>query len=79
MSFKYKSNTRSSNWRCYFITSNSRFLIILDNLVNVEWVESFLVNMPENVHILLTSRNPNILSKFKALDDQAVKLEVNSG
>jgi tetratricopeptide (TPR) repeat protein len=50
--------------------SAESFLIIFDNLKESEWIESFLTNLSQNVSILVTSTNKNILDKI------AVELKV---
>ena len=57
----------------------TNFLFILDNLIeNKEdkWIENFLTLMPENVFILITSRNSNVLSNLKTIKKKAKSLEV---
>ena len=71
--FDYLVKFMKKQFNLYKETS---FLVVLDNLIDVEWIESFLVNMPENVHVLITSRNKNVLSKIKLLDIKAQKLEI---
>ena len=66
--------------------SQTSFLLVIDNLIeessskmhgkNDKWIETFLVNMPENVHVLITCRNSNCLSEFSLLEEQAKKLSV---
>ena len=50
--------------------SAESFLIIVDNLKESEWVESFFTNLSQNVSILVTSTNKYILDKI------AVELKV---
>ena len=53
------------------VEEKKKFLFILDNLIQNEedeWVENFLTLMPENVFILITSRNSNVLSASKSLE-----------
>jgi len=57
----------------------TNFLFILDNFIeNKEdkWIENFLALMPENVFILITSRNQNVLSISKTSKKKAKSLEV---
>ena len=60
----------------FILYKETNFLIILDDLIDAELIESFLVNMPENVHVLITTRNSGVLSKFKILDNRAEKLGI---
>ena len=58
---------------------NLNFLIVLDNLIedkDDKWVDEFLALMPENVFILITSRNSNVLSNLKTIKEISQSLEV---
>jgi tetratricopeptide (TPR) repeat protein len=57
----------------------TNFLFVLDNLIENKkdkWVEHFLALMPENVFILITSRNSNVLSDSKIINKYSQSLEV---
>jgi AAA+ ATPase superfamily predicted ATPase len=59
--FEYRSQLIKKEFRA---NSETNFLLILDNLSESYWVESFRVNLPKNVSILATSRQRNVLEKI---------------
>ena len=43
-----------------------KFLIVLDNLNDFEWIESFFTSLPKNVFIIATSTKINVLDNISA-------------
>ena len=45
-----------------------KFLIVLDNLNDFEWIESFFTNSPKNVFIIATTTKRNVFNKINATE-----------
>ena len=58
-----------------------KFLIVLDNLVEVGCLESFFVLLPKNVYIIITTRDARVLCPLgmgsMSIDKQATKVKID--
>ena len=48
--------------------SAKTFILVLDNLNDFEWIESFFTNLPKNVFIIATTTKRNVLNQINATE-----------
>ena len=60
-SFMYRTQFIKNKFNLY---PRHRFLLVIDNLNELEWIENFLTSMPKNVYVIVTSTKKNILEEY---------------